>query len=145
MDTELNMLDRAKRIGPELGKIESAKTELNSQMEKLWTDILDILANRFGPGMQNLVDIAALMVTLLRQGIATADQQLAALDVLKAAITVWDPTDDAPAAKALKDATDKLKDIQKEVQAAWGAIGNNNPNQPAKMDPLLEAILNQNI
>lgn len=138
MNTELNMLDRAKRIGPELGQLESSKGALGGQMERLWTEILALLTKGI-PMLQLLVDGATLTVANTRQLIAYGDVISAKIQEAVASITPGG-NDDVAAAIANKAAMDNLRQIQQEiVQLMQNIQGGQQPQ--GGMDPMFLSIL----
>lgn len=134
MNTELNQLQRANRIGDGLGRFENAKTNLQDQTEKLITQILQLLI-RAEPAITQLIDTATSAALDTRERLAKAEQMLALLEGGIAKLTK-DPSDDIPAFLRIQRANKALQDIQDE-RADFAA----RQGIPTGPDPLLIQVM----
>lgn len=123
---ELARLDRAKRIGSDVAGIDHAQHRLSESMYELQTKIYELIL-KASPAIEGGVDLLNVMVR-------TMDTLISTVNNIYAAMTP-DPTDDAPAQKALADSLKNLGD-------AWSELlhmhQHGNANQ---MDPFLAEIL----
>lgn len=141
MSTELNMLDRAQRIGPASGRLEAAKGALGNQTEKLLTDILEIVA-KAEPLMTAGVNFAEATAIQTRMMIAIGERGLAAIELQQAKLTENNKEDDAAAEKRLAAADEKVQSLAKELASklAQALVGKGKEDRPA-VDPMLKAVL----
>lgn len=123
---ELMRLDRAKRIGSDVAGIEHAQHRLSESMYELQTKIYELIL-KASPAIEGGIDMLNVIVRTLDVLISTAND-------IAAKITP-DPTDDAPAAKALADSLQNLADAWDEMLHTHAG---NNQNQ---MDPFLAELL----
>ncbi|XZE18816.1 hypothetical protein SH449x_004121 [Pirellulaceae bacterium SH449] len=129
-NTTINMVDRARAIGPQLGRLENANTRFQDSTEKLWTQILQVLI-KAEPALTKIVDGMSV-------GIDMGAQAVAALGLIKAALTK-DLTDDFAAAQNFLIATTKVQQSMRDFAGLPPLHGNNNP-----FDQQLAAFLQQN-
>lgn len=130
-NTTINMAERARAVGPQLGRLENANTRFQDSTEKLWTAILQVLL-KFEPAITKVVDG-------LTVGVDYGAKIIAQLEVVKAAITVLDKSDDKAAAQSLADATKRLND---SMAVFLGGLPPTNNNL---FDDQLKAFLQQNL
>jgi hypothetical protein len=144
INTELNMIDRAKKIDGPIGGLESSKAALNSSMERLWTEIL-ILLSRWSPVLQKAVDIANVSVAKLTEMAAAQRESDAQKQVMVAKATKT-TTDDAAAVKELWAAQIGLAEVTRKNQEAWerltGVVAKANGSG---RDPMLMSLLNAKV
>lgn len=144
VNTELNLLERANRVGGALGSFENARASLSNQTEKLWTDILQILS-RLEPIVSTGIDAISLIVAEVRKGVLTIEQGAAAVDLAIASFTA-DPADDKKAqdrVNAIADEREEIVRMQTELMAR--VLGLDNSKDGPEMDPMLKAILDMEI
>ncbi len=137
VNTELNMLDRANKLGGPLGSLETSKAKLNDQMEKLWTEVL-VELSKLAPVVKMGVDFLSIMAAEARKAIADAQVGAAKSAGTVAALTA-SPFDDIIVAELLKAATDNLKKIEDQQKEAASRIDGNDPN--GADDPFLTSLL----
>lgn len=101
-NTTINMAERARAVGPQLGRLENANTRYQDSTEKLWTQILRVLTT-FEPVITKAVDGLSVLID-------AGAVQVAAIENLKAAFTIWDKSDDKPAADNLAATLTRLND-----------------------------------
>ena len=144
-NTELNLLDRAQRIGPASGRLEAAKGALGNQVEKLLTDLLDLVA-KFQPQLSAGVNTAEAIVISIRGMVAVIERILGEIEAYKALLTPLDPKDDAAAAarnaKAEKDFADRMADLALKLNEAWLNLQGNAQQNQQQIDPMLLQIMN---
>lgn len=144
INTELNMIDRARRVGAPIGNLENSKAALNSAMEKLWTEILTLLSG-WAPILGKGIDLATVATSQLTEMAAAQRKTDADKQVINAKATK-DRSDDMPAVQELWAATASLAEIQRQNKAAWdrltGVVGNANNNG---RDPMLMSLLNAKV
>jgi hypothetical protein len=129
-NTTINMADRARAIGPQLGRLENANTRFQDSTEKLWTQILQLLI-KAEPALTKIVDGMSL-------GMDLGAQVVAMLQVIKAALTPLDAKDDAIAMGNFMLATYRVQ------QSMRNFMGFPNPNQNHPFDQQLRDFLSQN-
>ncbi|AMV31333.1 hypothetical protein VN12_04395 [Pirellula sp. SH-Sr6A] len=143
VNTEMNMLDRANKVGGSFGRVEESRGNVSNQMEKLWTDILGSI-KVIEPILVSLNDGAAILLAEMRKGINSLEGASAAIDL---AIASWTPgkDDDAKAAAEIADLVKERREIVKEqaelmkhMASAWGDKEKLKQTEP---DPMLMAIL----
>lgn len=142
MTTELNMLDRAQRIGPEVSRFEDAKNRISDQGEKLWTSILETLTS-FTPVAEKFLEIENAKMSVLRLGV---DKVNSGLNLLKVIPGFFSKDVDWK-----KDVAKKIVDVQKEVNRTkvsvmaqfMKVLGFTPPPELLKprIDPMLQGIL----
>jgi hypothetical protein len=142
INTELNMIDRAKKLEGPLGNLESSKAALNSAMEKLWTDMLMLLSG-WAPLLGKGIDLLTLLTTDAKMAIAIAENGRAGWNALQAALTP-DPTDDKPANDNLIRTATILAETTQLQQEAWNRLVGKAPNMP-NGDPFLRSLLNAKV
>jgi hypothetical protein len=144
-NTELNLLDRAQRIGPASGRLEAAKGALGNQVEKLLTDLLD-LVSKFQPQLSAGINTAEAIVISIRGMVAAIERILGEIEAYKALLTVADPTDDAAAAARIKkseqDFADRMADLALKLNEAWLNLQGNAQQNQQQIDPMLLQIMN---
>lgn len=144
-NTELNLLDRAQRIGPASGRLEASKGALGNQVEKLLTDLLD-LVSKFQPQLSAGINTAEAIVISIRGMVAAIERILGEIEAYKALLTPLDPADDAAAAarnaKAEKDFADRMADLALKLNEAWLNLQGNAQQNQQQIDPMLLQIMN---
>jgi hypothetical protein len=144
-NTELNLLDRAQRIGPASGRLEASKGALGNQVEKLLTDLLD-LVSKFQPQLSAGINTAEAIVISIRGMVAVIERILGEIEAYKALLTPLDPADDAAAAarnaKAEKDFADRMADLALKLNEAWLNLQGNAQQNQQQIDPMLLQIMN---
>jgi hypothetical protein len=144
-NTELNLLDRAQRIGPASGRLEAAKGALGNQVEKLLTDLLD-LVSKFQPQLSAGINTAEAIVISIRAMVAVIERILGEIEAYKALLTPLDAADDAAAAarnaKAEKDFADRMADLALKLNEAWLNLQGNAQQNQQQIDPMLLQIMN---
>lgn len=125
MNMELMRLDRAKRIGPDVASLNDARHRLTESMYELQTKIYELIL-KAAPAIEMGVDMLNVMVR-------TLDTMIATVNSIYARMTP-DPTDDAPAQKALADSLQNLTD-------AWAEMLNMQQQGNNQMDPFLSELL----
>jgi hypothetical protein len=128
MRLELMRLDRAQRIGPDVASLDHAQHRLTESMYELQTKIYELIL-KASPLIETGVDTLNVIVRSLDVAIATANNIAATLTP--------DPTDDAPAAKALKEALEGLTE-------AWKELANMAEHHDTEIDPFLAELLTVN-
>ena len=123
-----NMMGRAKEIGPELAKVESARNRFNDATEKLWTEILTLIL-KFEPQIEVVADG---MTAAVRLG----QVMVASFERLIASFTADGGVDDAAAKKSFDDATAAFEQALSDV---FRDNDKDDPNQG--MDPFLAELL----
>jgi hypothetical protein len=126
--TQINMMERARILGPGLGRIEEARGRLNDAMERLWTRILSILI-KLEPFLTKVIDGLTVIVELFGVLVAKVDEIYARFTL--------DPNDDAPAQAALNKA---MQDFQTSLDRFLGRIPSNQP-QAGQLDPQFAQFL----
>jgi hypothetical protein len=140
MNTELNMLDRARKTEDGLAKFDTARGNLNSQMEKLWTQVLSILL-KMEPAMTTGVNALTVMAAEVQRTLAAAEGVLATQKAIAAAMTP-DKQDDIDAANAIWQAAMNMNDAMKSQKAAWEElIGRSSHGHGHGIDRMLQAVL----
>lgn len=140
MNTELNMLDRANKVGSSLGRFEESKGMVSNQMEKLWTDILLILT-KFEPVLTTLGAGAGLLLAEVRKGINSVEVATAAANLALAKLTV-DPKDDKVAQDQLDALANERDAIMKEQLHILKTLAENwRDPKDRTIDPVLQAVL----
>lgn len=134
MNTELNQLERANRIGDGLGRFENAKTNLQDQQEKLITQILQLLI-RVEPLLTGLIDTTTYAALNTRERLAKFEMYLAAINEIIAGWTP-DPNDDVEAKKRSREAAQDFADVRREM-----ADFLNRQGIPTGPDPLLQQVM----
>lgn len=136
-NTEMNLLDRARKIGPELGQLDSARAKLNNQLEKLWTQILEILV-KLEPAITTGVNSFATFIATLRAIEKAIEIRLQEIEILLKDIIPGDQGE-AQDRKELQQSENELKAIRKEIKDIWER---QNPELFIHgMDPQLQRIL----
>lgn len=143
INTELNMFERAQRIGAASGRLETAKASFGNQTEKLLTDLLAIIS-KYEPLLSAGVNLAESLVISTRTILAVTERGVAAVEVQQAKSTE-DKEDDAKAEKRLADADKRIGDLAKQLatklaEAFSNAAGKNNDEERA-IDPFLRGVL----
>lgn len=138
--TELNMLDRAKKIDGPLGSLENSKAALNSQMEKLWTEILTVLIP-LAPTLEKGIDFLSLIVANTRENVATVSEVIAVIQGYIASLTPGQQ-DDIDAQRALMNAMNSIVLAQKDQADLWKKMQNGGAPQGNGNDPMLMSLLN---
>lgn len=124
---ELARLDRAQRIGSDVAGLDHAQHRLSESMYEIQTKIYELVL-KASPVIEFGVDSLNVIVRTLDVMIATAND-------IAAKITP-DPTDNAPAAKALNKSMAELAEAIKELGHT-----HSNHSQPM-IDPLFQELLN---
>lgn len=143
INTELNMIDRARRLGAPLGNLENSKAALNSAMERLWTDIL-VLLSSWAPILGRGIDLLTLLTTDAKMAIALAENGRAGWLAIQAALTP-DPNDDKPANDNLIRTATILAETTRLQQEAWDRLTGKAANQVNGRDPMLMSLLNAKV
>ena len=138
MNTELNMLDRARKTENGLAKFDTARGNLNSQMEKLWTQVLSILL-KMEPAMTTGVNALTVMAAEVQRTLAVAEGVLATQKAIAAAKTP-DKQDDIDAAMAIQQAAMNMNDAMKSQKAAWEELIGRSSHGHG-IDRMLQAVL----
>jgi len=126
---ELARLDRAKRIGSDVANLDHAQHRLSESMYELQTKIYELIL-KASPGIEFGIDLLNAMVRALDVLIATGND-------ITAKITP-DPTDDAPAAKALSKSMREWSEALKELTHSHQG------GMVMQIDPLLQELLSPN-
>jgi hypothetical protein len=134
MNTELNQLERANRIGNGLGRFENAKTNLQDQQEKLVTQILQLLI-RLEPVITTVVDVTTYAALNIRERLANFELHLAAINQIIASFTP-DPQDDIDRKSQSLAAAQALGDVRREM-----ADFLNRQGISTGPDPLLQQVM----
>lgn len=129
---EINMLDRAQRLGPGVARIEEARGKLDDATTRLWTRVLELLIKFepiFSKGLEG--------VTV---GVESLGVIISSIESVIAMMTIWDPKDDIQAKANLNKA---LQDLQKSLLQFSGA-GPQPPPQPnlGWLDPDFQNFIN---
>lgn len=101
---ELADLRRADKIGPDLARFENTRSKLEDKMSDAWTEILKVLLRIFEtiePAVKLGTDFVGLFAAAL-------DSVLAAIDAVRAELTLADDEDDKRAGAALVAATKRM-------------------------------------
>lgn len=139
VNTELNMLDRAQKTDSGLARFETARGNLNNQMEKLWTQILSLLL-KMEPALTTGVNALTVMAAEVQRTLAVAEGALAAQKAAAAAKTPG-TQDDNDAAKDMARAATNLADAMKASQDAWSELSGRSVNQAQGIDRMLQSVL----
>ena len=143
INTELNMIDRARRLGGPLGDLENSKAALGGAMEKLWTEILVILSS-WTPVLQTMVDLTTVGVAKTTE-LAAELREDAARAAHNVALLTADKNDDQATALAWLEAQkDVVAAAQKSADAIDRLMGKNS-NQFNGRDPMLMSLLNAKV
>ena len=127
ISTELNMIGRAKEVGPGLAQFTNMQTRQQDAMQDLWTSILGIMVKA-----QPVIEVVGDSITALVRG---ADLGIASLEQVAAALTADGGVDDAAAAKHAAFAGKAFADAVKDI------FQNNAPPVNGG-DPFLISLLN---
>lgn len=142
INTELNMIDRARRIGAPLGELETSKAALNNQMERLWTEIL-ILLSGWTPILGKGVDLLTVSVSKASE-LAAGIRETGARIAHNAALLTPDKKDDDVTRKAWEDALAAQVANFERTNAAMDRLLGKAPNMP-NGDPFLRSLLNAKV
>ena len=135
MNTEINMMDRANKIGGAMGGIESAKSALSNQTEKLWTEILTLLSSVFAPALQSGVELLTGVVGEGRKMVATSD--IIAAYISKAVATF------TPGFQDDMDADNSLQAANANYRRVERSVAESHANMDGTRDPeLMDVLLN---
>jgi hypothetical protein len=120
VNTELNMIDRAKQTEGPLSSFGAASNNVNSQMEKLWTQVLSLLL-KMEPALTTGANVVSVTLAETTKMVALLDGILAAA---KASAALWTatPVDDAVAAAQMKNAVDAFVAANTEAKKAWAEL-----------------------
>ncbi len=140
INTELNMMDRAKRIGGALGENEKSKAQMNSTWEKLGTDILSSLTY-LQPLFSKGIDLGTLALQAVRQATVKTNSTLAAAQQAAAQLTPG-LEDDKAAKLAVDSARDAQNELNRDMLETMNRLLNiTTPDQNGD-DPFLRSLLN---
>jgi len=120
VNTELNMIDRAKQTEGPLSSFGAASNNVNSQMEKLWTQVLSLLL-KMEPALTTGANVVSVTLAETTKMVALLDGILAMLKAQAAALTAT-PLDDAAAAAQVANAVNAFVAAQKEATKAWAEL-----------------------
>lgn len=120
VNTELNMIDRARKTEGGLASFGAASNNVNNQMEKLWTQVLSLLL-KMEPALTTGANVLSVTLAETTKMVALLDGILA---MSKASAALWTatPVDDAVAAAQMKNAVDAFVAAQKEATKAWSDL-----------------------
>lgn len=113
--TEVNMLNRADAIGPQMARIEASRTRFDDVTQKLWTQVLGWLVNSLGPKLETMLDSLTLIVDGVRVIGGSAE-------LLAAMTTPLNQQDDAAAAGKLAVAIGDLQRDWAELVGGGNAV-----------------------
>lgn len=114
-NTEINLVERAKVLGPKLAPLENANTRLQDASERLWTRILEAVSP-LATGLAKLIDITTVGVESVNVGFASAKVAINTLDDLTDQDLTDDRADQVALAKAAGDlviAIDRLNGVDR--------------------------------
>jgi hypothetical protein len=143
INTELNMIDRARRLGGPLGGLENSKTALNDSMEKLWTEILFVLSG-FAPLLQTGVDGLTFLTSKMVAAMTKAELESAEWAVWRAGFTK-DLSDDIAAGLVANDAAIRHTAAMQRMTDSFDRLVGNAPNAGPGGDPFLRSLLNAKV
>jgi hypothetical protein len=143
INTELNMIDRARRLSGPLGGLENSKTALNDSMEKLWTEILTILSG-YAPYLAKGVDLLTLLSQAAREAALLTEAGLAGVQL---AIARQTPqiNDDMAAVQRISEIAVAQNKLVNEIAATVERLSGNAPRQVNGRDPMLMSLLNAKV
>jgi hypothetical protein len=120
VNTELNMVDRARKTESGLASFGAASNNVNNQMEKLWTQVLSLLL-KMEPALTTGANVVSVTLAETTKMVALLDGILA---MAKAQAAFWTATkvDDAAAAAQIMNAANSFAAAQKEATKAWADL-----------------------
>ncbi len=130
--TDINLMDRAKRIGPELAQFESAKARLGDAGERFYTQVLELLAKGV-PLLEAILNAGTL-------GVETLSLINASAQVFVAAGTPFNKEDDRLAAGEYIQALVKVLNARKEL---FGEGGDDRDTLQEEYDAFMNIALDQ--
>ncbi|AMV32781.1 hypothetical protein VN12_11700 [Pirellula sp. SH-Sr6A] len=120
VNTEMNMRDRAGRIGDSLASFEEAKSNINNEMQQIWTEILEYLVT-FEPMLSTMTNYAALGLAERRETVAVEDSEQKRIAMVQA-LANNNPADDKAAISAFVASQNKINDIMDRQRKILDAI-----------------------
>jgi hypothetical protein len=143
VNTELNMIDRAKKTEGGLASFGAASNNLNSAMEKLWTQILVIML-KMEPALTTGVNALTVLVAEAQKAAALVESNLATQQLIAAALTP-DQKDDQDAAKALLEASQHLAEALSTSKSAWDELLGKVPDNVSSVQMMFADILSADL
>jgi hypothetical protein len=141
--SEMNRVDRAQRIGPELGRVERISNRFNEASQKAMTELLD-LGLKFLPIFEAIANTVTVGIDLTRNGTASVNLLTSYVQQGIAMMTVWNGEDDKAAAKEVEQAKQAVGqsalDLTRSLKELMGR-GRTDEDFGFHRDPDLEAIL----